>query len=67
MEKYFYDILFYTIAEAIKDAILKLYNNQEFLKKISENIEKEYFKGDRSWDNSSAKFLQAFNSIRNQK
>ena len=53
--------------EAIKDAILKLYNNQEFLKKISENIEKDYFKGDRSWDNSSAKFLQAFNSIRNQK
>lgn len=51
--------------EAIVDAILDLYNNQEKLELFSANIEKEYFTGDRSWDIAAKKFLEAFKKILN--
>ena len=51
--------------EAIVDAILDLYNNQEKLELFSANIEKEYFTGDSSWDIAAKKFLEAFKKILN--
>jgi len=50
-------------SEAIKGAILKLYQTPEILSKMSENIEKEYFRGEKSWDKSAELFMTAFETM----
>lgn len=47
----------------IKESILKLYNNPELLKEMSENIYKEYHIGEKSWDKSADFFIKAFEAI----
>lgn len=51
--------------EEIYDALMKLYNNRTLLNSFSENIEKIYFSGRKSWNYSAELFLQACNTIIN--
>lgn len=50
-------------SEAIRDAILNLYQSPERLTKMAENIEKEYFEGEKSWNRSAELFMNAFETI----
>ena len=49
---------------AIKEAVLKLYYHPEILQKMEENIEAEYYRGDKSWDHAAAQFMKVFNLIK---
>lgn len=53
--------------DAIYNAILQVYDNQNVLSFFSENIEKDYFLGKKSWRSSADQFLEAFNKIKNNK
>ncbi len=50
--------------EAIKNAILELYNNSALLEKMSQNIEKLYFSGEKSWASSADRFVEALENIK---
>jgi glycosyltransferase involved in cell wall biosynthesis len=50
-------------SKAIKDSILKLYESPFLLDEMSENIEKEYFFEEKSWDKSANYFMDAITSI----
>ncbi|MCX8531490.1 glycosyltransferase family 4 protein [Chryseobacterium luquanense] len=50
--------------EAIKNAILELYNNSDLLEKMSQNIEKLYFSGEKSWASSADRFVEALENIK---
>ncbi|WP_312765038.1 glycosyltransferase family 4 protein [Epilithonimonas sp.] len=49
---------------AIADAILELYNNRFLLEKMSQNIEKLYFSGEKSWASSADRFVEALENIK---
>lgn len=51
-------------SRAIKEAVLKLYYHPEILQKMEENIEAEYYRGDKSWDHAAAQFMKVFNLIK---
>lgn len=51
-------------SEAIRNAILKLYNNSYLLETMSQNIEKLYFSGEKSWTSSANRFIEAFENIK---
>lgn len=51
-------------SEALFAAILKLYKNQNLLKIFSENIEKDYIYGRKSWMSSAKNFMNAFKNIK---
>ncbi|WP_404985304.1 glycosyltransferase family 4 protein [Chryseobacterium sp. M5] len=51
-------------SEAIRNAILKLYNNSYLLEAMSQNIEKLYFSGEKSWTSSANRFIEAFENIK---
>ena len=51
-------------SRAIKEAVLKLYDHPEILQKMEENIEAEYYRGDKSWDHAAAQFMKVFNLIK---
>lgn len=50
--------------EAIRNAILELYNNNDLLEKMSQNIEKLYFSGEKSWASSADRFVEALENIK---
>lgn len=43
----------------IYEAILKLYEDEDLMKKMIQNIENIYFSGEKSWDASAALFINA--------
>lgn len=47
-------------SQAIKGAIIKLYNDRSLLEIMSKNIEEKYFLGEKSWNSSASKFFEAF-------
>ena len=49
--------------EAIITALLTLYNDRDLLNKMSDNIEKLYFFGEKSWSHSADLFLDACENI----
>ena len=51
-------------SEAIRNAILELYNNSDLLETMSQNIEKLYFSGEKSWASSANRFIEAFENIK---
>lgn len=51
-------------SRAIKEAVLKLYYHPEILQKMEENIEAEYYRGDKSWDHAAAQFIKVFNLVK---
>lgn len=51
-------------SEAITNAILELYNNSYLLETMSQNIEKLYFSGEKSWASSANRFIEAFENIK---
>lgn len=51
-------------SEAIKNAILELYNNSYLLETMSQNIEKLYFSGEKSWTSSANRFIEALENIK---
>jgi len=51
-------------SQAIKNAILELYNNSDLLEKMSQNIEKLYFSGEKSWASSADRFVEALEKIK---
>lgn len=51
-------------SRAIKEAVLKLYYHPEILQKMEENIEAEYYRGDKSWAHAAAQFMKVFNLIK---
>ncbi|MEG1590160.1 glycosyltransferase family 4 protein [Chryseobacterium sp.] len=51
-------------SEAIKNAILELYNNSYILETMSQNIEKLYFSGEKSWTSSANRFIEALENIK---
>lgn len=51
-------------SEALRDAILELYSNHDLLEKMSQNIEKLYFSGEKSWANSASRFVEALERIK---
>jgi len=51
-------------SEAIKNAILELYNNSDLLEKMSQNIEKLYFSGEKSWASSADRFVEVLENIK---
>ncbi|MFL9835718.1 glycosyltransferase family 4 protein [Chryseobacterium terrae] len=50
-------------SEAIRNAILELYNNSYLLKTMSQNIEKLYFSGEKSWKSSANRFIETLENI----
>lgn len=50
-------------SQAIKEAILKLYNNQYLVEKMSVNIEDKYYKGEKNWDNAAKNYIEVFKLI----
>ncbi|HBR11193.1 MAG TPA: hypothetical protein DD740_03065 [Chryseobacterium sp.] len=52
-------------SDAIRNAILELYENRTLLEDMSKNIEKMYFYGDKSWDKSADHFFDAFEKMKN--
>lgn len=53
-------------SKAIFDAILELYYNRDLLEQMSHNIEKTYFSGEKGWESSADKFVNAFEKIKKQ-
>ena len=51
-------------SEAIKNAILELYNNSYLLETMSHNIEKLYFSGEKSWASSADRFIESLEKIK---
>lgn len=51
-------------SEAITNAILELYNNRHLLNTMSQNIEKLYFSGEKSWASSADRFTEALKKIK---
>ncbi|MCD0457537.1 glycosyltransferase family 4 protein [Chryseobacterium sp. LC2016-27] len=51
-------------SEAIVNALLKLYNDRNLLNEMSENIEKTYFYGEKSWDAAAEQFINAMKNIK---
>lgn len=51
-------------SEAIKNTILELYNNSCLLQTMSQNIEKLYFSGEKSWTSSANRFIEALENIK---
>jgi glycosyltransferase involved in cell wall biosynthesis len=51
-------------SEAIMNAILELYNNSYLLEIMSQNIEKLYFSGEKSWASSANRFIEALKNIK---
>ncbi|WP_411812279.1 glycosyltransferase family 4 protein [Chryseobacterium scophthalmum] len=51
-------------SEAITDAILELYNNSYLLEIMSQNIEKLYFSGEKSWTSSANRFIESLENIK---
>lgn len=49
---------------AISNAIIELYENRHLLGNMSENIQKLYFEGEKSWGRSAEKFADAFSKIK---
>lgn len=49
---------------AIYDALSKIYTNRDLLKNMSENIEKAYFLGGKSWKKSAEHFMTAIEKIK---
>lgn len=52
-------------SEAIYNAILKLYNDRDLLHEMSQNIEKIYFSGNKSWEHAANLFFNACTEIQN--
>lgn len=50
-------------SDAIYNALLELYDNKNLLEEMSLNIGKIYFEGEKSWDSSAKKFIEAFTKI----
>ncbi|MBT2622923.1 glycosyltransferase family 4 protein [Chryseobacterium sp. ISL-6] len=53
-------------SKAIGDAILELYYNRDLLEQMSHNIEEMYFSGEKGWESSANKFVNAFEKIKKQ-
>lgn len=51
-------------SEAIFNALLKLYTDRNLLNEMSDNIEKTYFYGEKSWDASAKQFINAIENIK---
>lgn len=51
-------------SEAITNAILELYNNSYLLEIMSQNIEKLYFSGEKSWTSSANRFIESLENIK---
>lgn len=51
-------------SDAIFNALLKLYNDRSLLNGMSENIEKTYFYGEKSWNASAEQFMNAMENIK---
>lgn len=51
-------------SQAIYEAIVELYNNKILLQEMSENIEKTYFSGEKSWNASAESFMVALSKIK---
>lgn len=51
-------------SKAISNAILELYNNKYLLETMSQNIEKLYFSGEKSWTSSANRFIEALENIK---
>ncbi|WP_312342730.1 glycosyltransferase family 4 protein [Chryseobacterium binzhouense] len=50
-------------SNAIAQAIIEIYENNDLRNKISNNIEQKYFFGEKSWNNSAKRFSDALNNI----
>lgn len=48
----------------IVNALLKLYNDRDLLNEMSNNIEKTYFYGEKSWDASAKQFINAMKNVK---
>ncbi|MGO4709806.1 glycosyltransferase family 4 protein [Chryseobacterium sp. 2TAF14] len=51
-------------SESITNAILELYNNSYLLETMSQNIEKLYFSGEKSWTSSANRFIESLKNIK---
>ena len=51
--------------EDIKEAIIQIYSDKNLREEMSQNIEKIYFSGEKSWKSSASKFVDALKKVLN--